>query len=201
MQTSMYLGGPPAQPNAPREAPSAQEGPSLLPGQAHDSTDSSSCQPGMRSLEYPVSAAIPGIHPQDYIIASQGPLDAHRVFLVSSVRNDEIASLGPNPFASDRSRPWGGDPAMNPYLVPPSASLTPQPNEASQLPPTSTGSSSSHGESTYRGESDGVLHSVENCDAWAVWHGTGSQQLPLADQSGVGWAMPTAQGSLDLSTI
>lgn len=68
---------------------------------------------------YPMPASIPGIDLQDLMASAQSTLDAHRIFMVSSVRNDEIASRGPNPFAGDCSRPWGGNPGMGPYMVPP----------------------------------------------------------------------------------
>ena len=92
-----------------------QSVPASSPAQMYDS----SALLGAASAPYPMPAAIPGIDLQSLMASAQGPLDAHRVFVVSSVRNDEIASRGPNPFASDCSRPWAGNPGLGPYLVPP----------------------------------------------------------------------------------
>lgn len=63
-----------------------------------------------------MSAAVPG----RLITTAHGSLDSNQMFVVSSVRNDEIAFHGPNPFASDSARPWAGESGMGPYLAAPS---------------------------------------------------------------------------------
>ena len=63
-----------------------------------------------------MSAAVPG----RLTTTAHGSLDSNQMFVVSSVRNDEIAFHGPNPFASDSARPWAGESGMGPYLAAPS---------------------------------------------------------------------------------
>lgn len=75
-----------------------------------------STHPARRSTGHPVSAAVPG----RLITTAHGSLDSNQMFVVSSVRNDEIAFHGPNPFASDSARPWAGESGMGPYLAAPS---------------------------------------------------------------------------------
>ena len=111
MQTTMYLNGMPG-----LDVPPLALQPQSAPVQGQESFT----WPVGTLASYPMPASIPGIAPQDLMASAQSTLDAHRIFMVSSVRNDEIASRGPNPFASDCSRPWGGgNPGMGPYMVPP----------------------------------------------------------------------------------
>ncbi len=113
MQTSMYANmpwsHPPQMPLQPQSAPHA------VPVQRPDGSTYFSTI----STPYPMPATIPGVDVQQLLASAQSTADAHRIFQVSSVRNDEIASRGPNPFATDCVRPWGGNPGMKPYMVPP----------------------------------------------------------------------------------
>lgn len=208
MQTSMYLSGAPGS-LVPPGTLQPQEGPATLQVQNHETAGS--VTPSVRMPEYPVSAAVPGIHPQDYMISAQGPLDAHQVFLVSSVRNDEIATCGPDPFASDRSRPWGGDPAMRPYMVPPTmqhASMQPQLQQPLGPPLTAQAFSHSHGEVSHQDSTDKLSHAERDAvnvnDAqWAIQHDAelAEKEAMAEDRSRVAWAMHSGKGSLRLNSV
>ena len=69
-----------------------------------------------RFAGHSVPAAVPG----RVITTAHGSLDSNQMFVVSSVRNDEIAFHGPNPFASNSARPWAGESGMKPHLAAPS---------------------------------------------------------------------------------